>query len=93
MVPIMSKRHPPEVHEKAGGAPALKRLDEYGTHMLQAAVPLVDAPFETPRIWIKKPLAEGAGRASKQLQVCRRPRASCRNFGKRSETSSRPTRF
>ncbi|MBF6195507.1 hypothetical protein U3653_25660 [Nocardia sp. CDC186] len=56
----MSKRYPPEVREKAVRL-ALERLDEYGTPYAaaQALVPLVDAHFETLRIWVKKALAEG----------------------------------
>ncbi|MBF6353365.1 hypothetical protein IU449_02175 [Nocardia higoensis] len=61
MVPIMSKRYPPEVREKAVRL-ALERLDEYGTPQAaaQAIAPLLEVHFETLRIWIKKALAEGA---------------------------------
>ncbi|MEU6559459.1 IS3 family transposase [Nocardia nova] len=57
----MSKRYPPDVREKAVRL-ALERLDEYGTPYAaaQAIAPLVDVHYETPRIWIKKALAEGA---------------------------------
>jgi transposase len=61
MVPIMSKRYPPEVREKAVRL-ALERLDEYGSPYAaaQAIAPLVDVHHETLRIWIKKAVAEGA---------------------------------
>ncbi|WP_063711794.1 transposase [Nocardia sp. BMG111209] len=61
MVPIMSKRYPPEVREKAVRL-ALERLDEYGSPYAaaQAIAPLVDVHYETLRIWLKKALADGA---------------------------------
>ncbi|MEV0361047.1 hypothetical protein AB0H71_33840 [Nocardia sp. NPDC050697] len=75
MVSIISKRYTPKVPEKV--RLALKRLYESGTSYAgtQAIAPLVDIHFETLRIWIKKPLAEGAKpnrRAARGLSAAER---------------------
>lgn len=59
MAPIMSKRYPPEVREKAVRL-ALERLDEYGSAYAAARVigPMVDVHHETLRLWIKKALEQ-----------------------------------
>ncbi len=59
MVPIMSKRYPPEVREKAVRL-ALERLDEYGSAYAAARAigPMVDVHHETLRLWIKKALEQ-----------------------------------
>ncbi|MFE3543485.1 transposase [Nocardia sp. NPDC059177] len=59
MDPIMSKRCPPEVREKAVRL-ALERLDEYGSAYAAARVigPMVDVHPEALRLWIKKAIEQ-----------------------------------
>ena len=61
MVPIMSKRYPPEVREKAVRL-VLERLDEFESPYAAARAigPLVDVHYETLRVWVKKALAQGS---------------------------------
>lgn len=61
MVPIMSKRYPPEVREKAVRL-VLEHLDEYESPYAAAKAigPRVDVHYETLRVWVKKALAQGA---------------------------------
>lgn len=61
MVPIMSKRYPPEVRERAVRL-VLERLDEFESPYAAARAigPLVDVHYETLRVWVKKALARGS---------------------------------
>ena len=66
----MSKRYPPEVREKAVRL-ALDHLDAYPSAYAAAHAigPMIDVHPETPRVWILKAKANGAGSSQQPAPV------------------------